>query len=138
MDAGRRSRSGEIAALLRLIDDHAAAIEYDFRVRFGFPLRDVFAGDVTWREAWSLVAELRRDPTSHLAAELAGWDYPLSREGLTLADTYDAFVQANTDKKRRSMIKPYPRPFQPVERTKSKRPTVTQETVRRALAARGH
>lgn len=137
--AGRRGgRAGKIAALFRLIDRHTAAIEYDWRTRFGLPLRAVFAGQISWREAVSLTSELLADPASHLAASMRGWDYPLSRESLILSDSYDAFVQANTDRRKRSSVKPYPRPFKATDRTQSRRPTVGQTEIRAALAARGH
>jgi hypothetical protein len=38
-----------------------------------------------------------------------GWDYPITREALTLADLYDGYVQVHTRKGHKP--KPYPRPF---------------------------
>lgn len=138
MARSRAGQPGKIAALIRLVNEHESAIEYDWRVRFGLPFGAVFTGDVTWGEAWSLTSELLRDPGSHLAAAVAGWDYPWPRDVAVLADLYDAFVMANTDRKRRGSFKPYPRPFQSAQRTHSKAPTVSQRTVRAALLARGH
>lgn len=139
MARSRSGGTGKIAALLRLVNEHETAIEYDWRVRFGLGFGAVFTGEVTWGEAWSLTSELLRDPSSHLAAAVAGWVHPWSREAAVLADLYDAFVMANTDKRRRSSVKPYPRPWKSTQqRTYSKAPTVSQRTVRAALAARGH
>lgn len=57
-------------------------------------------------EAVRLVAVLANDPSSRLAAALAGWDTPRSYEWLLLADLYDAFAGANYKHAKR-----YPRPF---------------------------
>ena len=42
-----------------------------------------------WGEAWRLMDVLLTDPSSHVAAAVAGWDYPLSREDITMRDLYD-------------------------------------------------
>lgn len=122
------------------MEDHPHALEYDWRVRFDLPLRAVFDGTITWREAYSLTLELLRDPTSHLAAAVAGWRYPWSREAAALADLYDLLVVANTDRKHRGRIEPYPRPFEVDTRQvqRSAKPTVDQTTIRAALAELGH
>lgn len=49
---------------------------------------------------------LRRDPTSHVQAALAGWEHPASREWMVLADLYDAYARVHFKKP-----KPYPRPW---------------------------
>ena len=98
----------------------------------------MFTGEVDWPEAIALTRELCRDSSSHVCASLAEWDYPLSREALILADLADLFIQANTDRKR-GKPKPYPRPFlTPGTDRRSKKPTVSQNVIRAALAARGH
>jgi hypothetical protein len=43
---------------------------------------------------------LLTDPSSHLTAAVLGWDFPVSREWIVLADQWDVFVQANTKKGR--------------------------------------
>lgn len=53
---------------------------------------------ITLAEVARLVVILRRDPSSAIAAALEGWDYPISRETLVLADLYDLTGQANTAK----------------------------------------
>jgi len=90
-----------------------------------------------YSEAWLLTQSLLGDPTSHVAAAVAGWEHPWSWEAMALADLYDATVAAATDKRHRSRIKKYPRPW-PDGDTRRYRPTVSQEQVRAALAARGH
>lgn len=90
-------------------------------------------------EAWLLVNALMVDPTSHLAAAVAGWKYPMSREALIAADQFDLTVAVNTDKKRRGKSKHYPRPFERnTTGRRSKAPEADQATIRAALAARGH
>jgi hypothetical protein len=70
------------------------------------------AGDVgelmTWGEAWRLVEILLADPSSHLGAAVAGWQYPVERGELTLRDLYD--LQHRSKSKRKP--KPYPRPWE--------------------------
>lgn len=124
-----------ILTLLRTIREHRGAFEYDWRARFGLRL-DV-PGSMTYGEAWRLTQVLLGDPSSHVAAAVAGWDHPWSWEALALADLYDAFVAVNTPKKKQSAIKKYPRPWP--DRSKSRpRPTVTPEVAIAALRAAGH
>lgn len=120
-----------------MIEEHRSAFEYDWRTRFGAPLRSVFSGEMNWREAWDLTVELLRDPSSHVAAALAKMTYPFSREAAISADLYDLLVSVNVDPKRRGQVKPYPRPFSRAE-TKRSTSTASQVDIRKALAARGH
>lgn len=111
MDGIPRRLWGEpppILTLLDLIEEHRPAFEYEWRARFG--CRFDVPGEMSWGEAWRLTSMLANDPTSHLAASMAGWDHPVSREWMALADLYDAFVMANTDTKKHTP-KPYPRPW---------------------------
>lgn len=48
-----------------------------------------------------------RDPSTEIAAAIAGWDYPLSREALILADLFDLQHTSKAKKK----PQPYPRPW---------------------------
>ncbi|MFG3338724.1 hypothetical protein [Glycomyces sp. NPDC048151] len=138
MDAPDRSRPGGIAGLLDLIEEHPGPLAYDWRARFGLPLSAPFDGTVSWHEAWLLTEQLLADPTSHLAAALAGWDYPASREALALADLWDLTVAVNTDKRKRGKAERYVRPFPLRDKARSTKPQVSQDAVRAALAARGH
>jgi hypothetical protein len=92
---------------------------------------------MTWGEAYRLTQQLSIDPSSHVAAALAGWEHPMTREALIAADTYDLTVRAHTPKKRQGSVKPYPRPWD-AKRKARMRPTVSQDQVRAALRARGH
>lgn len=67
-----------------------------------------------WGEAYRLAHVLARDPSSAIAAAVAGWDHPFSREALLLADLYDLQHAAKARKRPR----PYPRPWGDKERTK--------------------
>jgi len=62
---------------------------------------------MSWGEAIRLVGLLSQDPSSQLCAQLNEWKAPRSPEWLVLADLFDAFVQANSQRKQT----PYPRPF---------------------------
>lgn len=122
-----------------LIEEHEAAFIYDWRTRFGLPLRSVFDGTLTWHEAWALTQELCRDPSSHVGAAVAGMKHPWSYESAILADTFDLLMAANTDEKARGQVKPYPRPLETrPDGERSKRPNASQQDIRRALARRGH
>jgi len=88
-----------------------------------------------WAWHFRLFWELVKDPGSHLAAAINGWEYPVSREWMVAADQYDAFVAANTHKGR---PKPYPRPWRDQEKKQFGRATRPQSEIRAALAMRGH
>lgn len=56
------------------------------------------------------MAILRHDPSSAITAALEGWDYPISREALILADLFDLEHMANSDPKK---SRPKPHPMRP-------------------------
>jgi hypothetical protein len=62
---------------------------------------------ITWGEAMRLLTVLAADPSSHLAAALAGWSHPMSREAMILADLFDVQLASKSKKK----PQPYPRPW---------------------------
>lgn len=102
MAGGRRFRGG-ICGLLDLIEEHRGPLEYDFRTRFS-GITEGLAGvpeQMGWGELLRQVTILRADPSSALAAALAGWDYPISREALAILDLYDLTMAANSDPKKR-------------------------------------
>jgi hypothetical protein len=76
----------------------------DLRQKFGVGL-----WDVSLRELVPLVRILNRDPSSWFFAAVNGWDFPTTREALTLADLFDAYSHTHTRKGQKP--KPYPRPF---------------------------
>lgn len=103
MAGSRGGRSPPILTLLDAIEAHRGAFEYDWRTRFH---ADLWA--FGWGESWRLYCELLRDPSSHVAAAVSGWQYPASREALTLADLFDVFLRS---RRLRGKPKPYPRPW---------------------------
>jgi len=122
------------------MDEHRAAFAYDWRTRFGLPLAALRDGRMTLVEANDLTQELLSDPSSHVAAAVGGLKHPFSQESFILADLFDLMQYTNADPKKRSSVKPYPRPFDAKKASgrRSKKPTATQEQIDAALAARGH
>lgn len=86
--------------------EHRGAFEYDWRTRFQMSLKSIGQG-MSWAEALRLTQILMEDPASQIAAATAGWQYPLSREGLAIRDLYDLQHRSKSRKK----PKPYPRPW---------------------------
>ena len=96
------------------MEEHRAAMEYDWRHRFSMALKDV-PTRMSWAEAYRLYTVLVRDPSSATAASHEGWDYTMSREAMTLADLYDLTHQIAAGKR---SIKRYPRPWPDVDKTR--------------------
>jgi hypothetical protein len=132
--------AGGIRQLIELIGEHPDAFAYDWRTRFGLPLESIFDGRMSWNEAATLTRTLTADPTSRVGAALQGWQYPVSHDAVVLMDLYDLTLAAVPKKKSdQSKLKPYPRPWpQESDAIRSEAPTVSQEQIRKALAARGH
>ena len=93
---------------------------------------------MSWGEAYRLTTVLLSDPSSHVAAAVAGWDHPVSREWLVLADVYDLTARIAAGKKW-TKKNAYPRPIgkRTVRRTKAGA-EITQEDIITALRAAGH
>lgn len=123
-----------ILTLLELWEEHRGAFEYDWRARFHLPLSDV-PERMSWGEAWRVTHVLLGDPSSHAAAAVAGWEFPVTREWLVLADVVDVLLASNARKGRKP--KPYPRP-KPNGRKSRPRPTVAPEVAIAALRQAGH
>jgi hypothetical protein len=87
-----------------------------------------------WGEAWRLTKLLLTDPSSQLAASVAGWPHPWPREAFVLADLYDLLHKVNAGKRK---PKPYPRPGDKRHK-RFGRATRPQQEIRAALLARGH
>lgn len=110
-------RRGGILGLLVLIEEHRAAVEYDFRTRFPGVTggAEAIPAEVGWGEALRLLTTLRKDPSSAVAASMEGWEFAMSREALLLADLFD-LNQATGGVKR---PKSHPgRPWKTVGKTK--------------------
>lgn len=102
-----RHSTGGILKLREIIAEHTSEIAYDFRTRFNLSIFD--AGDkFTWLEAVHLTAILVRDLSSWTQSSIAKWDYPVSREWIVAAHTYDLIAAVNS---RKSKPKPYPAPW---------------------------
>jgi hypothetical protein len=102
---GGKEHVPPILTLLDTIEEHRGAFEYDWRNRFHVGL-DSVPEVMGWGEAWRLFERLATDPSSQVGAALAGWNFPLSREGLALSDLFDVNARAHFKKP-----KPYIRPW---------------------------
>lgn len=89
---------GGIFGLLDLIEEHKAAVEYDFLTRFHLDL-DTLPDSMGWDTAARQVRILRSDPSSMLAAAMEGWDHPVSRLEALLMDLWDLTAAATGTKK---------------------------------------
>lgn len=58
-----------------------------------------------WGEAYRLMVQLCRDPSSHVAAALSGWQRPATDTALVVADLFDMQLRSKSKRK----PKPYPR-----------------------------
>lgn len=116
-----------------MIDAHRGAFEYDWRTRFHLPLQAV-GRRMSWGEAYRLTQILVQDPSSHVAASLAGLEYPITRVDLVLRDLYDLTHAIAAGKKR---PKPYPRPEVKKKRVQPDK-SVTQDQIVAALRMAGH
>ena len=136
--AGVREPGG-ILGLLELIEEHRAAVEYDFRTRFpGLP-EGVYSvpEQMGWSEAIRAVRTLRADPSTQLAAAMEQWAHPFSRTEAILADVYDLEYAKAGVKKRQ----PYPRPWATDGATSTRKGNTagrTRTEVLAILAAHGH
>lgn len=104
LDSGRER--GGILKLRELAETHPAELAYDFRTRFNLSFQEI-GHTVTWLEAVYLVAVLMRDTSSWLCAAYSDWKYPVTREWIVSAHTYDLHARVNSKQKPR----PYPNPF---------------------------
>ena len=108
---------GGIQGLREVAESHPDELVWELH-QLGLDLRD----DGSIRDARGkavdhvkvdrLLRVATRDPASHLFAARAGWDYPLSREGIQQADLFDALnqlIKITAGSKQR--LKPYPRPW---------------------------
>lgn len=71
-----------------------------------------------------------REPSSPLYAAMNGWDFPVSREWIAQADMLDAFLQANSGRRK---PKPYPRPWKDNNTNRLGKTTLTPAEARAVL-----
>ena len=113
-----------------MIDAHRGAFEYDWRARFRLPLR-VVGRSMSWGEAYRLTQVLSADPSSAIAASLAGWEHPVSREALILMDVFDSSEVGRVGRK----AKRYPRPFADKSKRRIGRARMARQELRDLLDA---
>lgn len=101
-----RCSAGGILKLCELIAEHPAELAYDFRSRFSLGINEIGIS-VRLDEAVMLTSVLLRDPSSWLQAQKFGWQYPVTREWMILANTFDLDFAIAAGKK----AKPYPTPW---------------------------
>lgn len=89
---------------------------------------------MSWGEAVRLTQILATDPSSQIAAAIAGWAHPLERIDATLRDLYD-LQHASKSKKR---PKPYPRPWDMAKKRAKPSASLSQEEIIAALRMAGH
>lgn len=94
-------------ALARLIDAHKGAFEYDWRTRFRLPLRVVGTSEMTWGEALRQTQILCNDPSSQVFAAQAGWEFPVSREWIVLAQHRDEWAYSRAGRKAEPLNRPW-------------------------------
>ena len=104
MDPG--CTNGGILKLRELIEEHPAELAYDFRTRFNLSF-EAIGVELSWMESIYLVSVLLRDPGSWLTAAKSDWNFPVSREWMVLAHSYDLHAAVNSKNK----PKPYPAPW---------------------------
>jgi len=122
-----------ILTLVGLFDEHPQAFAYDWRTRFGVSVTDVGTrAAMTWGEAWHLAGALAGDPSSHVAAAVAGWTHPTDRPAMVLADLYDLLHRVHA----KVPPKPYPRPWSTSESKRTTKPSIPQDLIREALRRR--
>lgn len=126
MDAG--SLVGGSLRLLELIEEHPAEFAYDWRTRFGLSVEDI-GTTVSYREACLLTTILLRDPSSWVQAVESKWKFPVSREWIVGAHTYDLLARVNSKNK----PKPYPNPFPTRDEVRVGKTTKTRAEVRKIL-----
>jgi hypothetical protein len=105
MDTERTS--GGICKLREIIAEFPAETAYDFRERFHLSVFEI-GKSVSWLEAVLLFAVIKRDTNSWTQAVMSEWKYPVSREWIVAAHTYDLHTAVNSKKKSKST---YPTPW---------------------------
>lgn len=126
MDSGRSS--GGICKLLEIIEEQPAELAYDFRTKFQLSIFDI-GGSVTWLEAVLLTNVLLRETDSWTQAVKSDWKYPVSREWIVQAHTFDIHAKVNSKGK----PKPYPAPWPEVNTNKIGAAGQSRNRVRKLL-----
>lgn len=99
MAGEERSPPGGISALLSFIEEHRAAVRFDFRHFLHISLGDV-GESVSFGEALDLVVELLKETGSHLVAELTGLNRPMSWADMSMVILAETYLNAHRDPKK--------------------------------------
>lgn len=128
---------GGIVRLLDVVEEHRAALRFDFRDRFGLSLDD--AGDgYTFGEAIDLALELLDEQGTRSHAAVRGWAYALSTTEQMLQHLVEMYAAWHRDTKKQPQPVTFGWPW-PVESgvTDEEREALTQQLIARsALAGR--
>lgn len=122
---------GGITKLRELISEHPAELAYDMRAFLGISIDDI-GERVSWREAVLLVSVLLRNTDSWVQAAYSGWSYPIDRQYLAQAHTYDLLARVNSKKGARP--KPYPTPFPQNDKSKMGKTSMSSRRAKELLA----
>lgn len=117
MAGGLQGDAGGIEGLLRLLDEHGEAVEYDL-ITLGLRLDDLGTERLTWRDLWVIVHHLPR--TSALSRAIGGSDAEWGLTDHLLAVAVDAIEVGNWQRASSGRKSPLPKP-KPVPRPGAKR-----------------
>lgn len=77
---------------------HRAALEYDFRARFGFGVERIDRQELTWSQTVALIDGLMGDHSSHTFASAAEWSYVPAPAEVQFYDELDVKLMMNRGK----------------------------------------
>lgn len=119
--------------LIGVLAFHEGALDYDLRSRVGFTVDEVYAGRVAWNTAAGIVAEILRDPYSHLTAAVNGWSFVPSPSDVLLLNWVDAQAEMHHQK---GTVRPAPvkRPWEHGQRERVTAVTADPERPARRAA----
>lgn len=132
-----RGAPGGIVRLLDVVEEHRAALRFDFRDRFGLSLDD--AGDrYSFGEAIDLTLELLAEQGTRSHAAVRGWAYPLSLTDQWLQQMVEILGAVHRDTKKQPQPITFGWPWpQESDVTDEEREALTQQLIARsALAGR--
>lgn len=99
MAGEERRPPGGSAALLDFIEEHRAALRFDFRHYLQIPLGEI-GESVSFGEALDLVVELLKETGSHVVAELSGLTRSMSWADMAMVVLAEGYLNAHRDTKK--------------------------------------
>lgn len=99
MAGEERGPPGGTAALLAFVEEHRAALRFDFRHYLHIPLGEL-GESVSFGEALDLMVELLKETGSHVVAELSGLARPMSWADMAMVVLAEAYLNAHRDPKK--------------------------------------